>query len=202
MNIFYTVYQTTNTETGKFYIGVHKTKNPNDKYLGSGKYLTEAIKKYGRNVFKKDILFLFDNKNDAYEKEKELVTKDLINSGNVYNLQEGGIPTEDWADGRVRRILRGKDHQHFGKSNPDRNKRISEGLTRAYQETPRDPSCWEKMAETRRGKTTSLKGTKQTEEFKERRLSSIRNLPKKKCPMCGKETSPSNFKRHLLIHFV
>lgn len=46
----YTVYKTTNIINGKYYIGVHKTTNPNDSYLGSGKAIKEAIKKYGKKI--------------------------------------------------------------------------------------------------------------------------------------------------------
>jgi hypothetical protein len=33
--MFYTIYKTTNNITKEFYIGQHKTKNPNDNYYGS-----------------------------------------------------------------------------------------------------------------------------------------------------------------------
>lgn len=57
--ILYTVYRTTNLLNGMFYIGVHKTTNPNDSYLGSGKRLRYAIKKYGVEAFEKEILHVF-----------------------------------------------------------------------------------------------------------------------------------------------
>ena len=47
--------------------------NINDGYIGSGKYLKRAIKKYGIENFKRQILFEFDNSIDMYNKEKELM---------------------------------------------------------------------------------------------------------------------------------
>ena len=41
----YTVYKTVCLVNDMFYIGVHKTDNPMDDYLGSGKRLKYAIKK-------------------------------------------------------------------------------------------------------------------------------------------------------------
>ncbi len=41
--MYYTVYKTTNRIDGKIYIGSHKTKNPNDGHLGSGKHLKYAF---------------------------------------------------------------------------------------------------------------------------------------------------------------
>lgn len=50
------VYKTTNKVNGKFYIGRHSTNNLDDGYLGSGKHLLLALKKYGKENFKRDIL--------------------------------------------------------------------------------------------------------------------------------------------------
>lgn len=84
----YSVYKVINLINGKFYIGVHQTLNPNDSYYGSGKLIKQAIKKYGKENFVKEILYLTENKLEAYEKEKQF-TVDFKNR-NSYNLKLGG----------------------------------------------------------------------------------------------------------------
>ena len=92
----YTVYKTVNLVNKKFYIGVHKTENPMDGYLGSGTLLKRAIKKHGLENFEKEVLFEFQDAADAFAKEAELVTKELIESGISYNLKLGGEGGFDW----------------------------------------------------------------------------------------------------------
>lgn len=89
--MFYTVYQTTNLLNNKIYIGLHETEDLNDSYLGSGILLKQAIKKYGSNNFKKEILFVYNNKTDMIDKEKELVSEAFINRRDTYNLSKGGF---------------------------------------------------------------------------------------------------------------
>lgn len=86
----YTVYKTTNILNGMYYIGVHKTKHPNDNYLGSGTYLRFAIEKYGEENFVKEVLFIFQTSKEAYDKERELVNSDFLKEENTYNLCIGG----------------------------------------------------------------------------------------------------------------
>jgi hypothetical protein len=86
----YTVYQTTNLINNKIYVGIHKTKNINYDYMGSGKLLKSAIEKYGIKNFKKEILHVFDNKEEMYAKEKEIVTKDFCKRLDTYNMHTGG----------------------------------------------------------------------------------------------------------------
>lgn len=112
----FTVYKTTNLINNKFYIGVHQTKNPEDDYLGSGKWLKRSIKKYGLENFKKEILFIFENKLDAYLKEKELVNDELIKSELCYNLRLGGDGGFDYAItciDKEKQIERAKKTQHL-----------------------------------------------------------------------------------------
>jgi hypothetical protein len=86
----YTIYKITNKINNKFYIGKHKTANLDDDYMGSGKYLSHSIKKYGVDNFVKEIMFVFDNELEMNAKEKELVSKEFCLREDTYNLCEGG----------------------------------------------------------------------------------------------------------------
>lgn len=87
---YYFVYETINLINGKKYIGYHKTQDLNDGYLGSGKILTQAIKKYGVESFKRKIIKFFNNPAEALEYEKKLVTEEIIKSNQYYNIMPGG----------------------------------------------------------------------------------------------------------------
>ena len=84
--MYYTIYKITNKINNKFYIGKHQTEDLNDGYMGSGKLIKRAIKKYGFDNFVKEILHIFDNEADMNAKEKELV----VLSEQSYNLCDGG----------------------------------------------------------------------------------------------------------------
>lgn len=86
-------YRVDNLVNGKYYIGKRSCfGNPeDDPYLGSGKNIRRAIKRYGPENFKKTILAEFDTEEDAYLCEAELVTKDVLLDPMCYNICLGGI---------------------------------------------------------------------------------------------------------------
>ena len=99
-------YKTTNMINGKFYYGVRTTDNLNDGYIGCGVYSQDsaearsikngkgfilAVKKYGYENFKKEIISFYDTKEEAYEKEIEIVNEKMVNNPNCYNISLGGM---------------------------------------------------------------------------------------------------------------
>jgi group I intron endonuclease len=83
------IYKTTNLINGKIYVG-QDSKN-NQKYLGSGIVLNHAIKKYGKDNFKKEILEHCIDKNDMDEKEKYWISELNSRNRNIgYNITKGG----------------------------------------------------------------------------------------------------------------
>ena len=87
---FFLIYQISNLITGKIYVGAHVTYNINDKYFGSSKYLKKDIKELGKNNFRKEILHIFDNKEDMMNKEAEIVNKEFCHRIDTYNKMIGG----------------------------------------------------------------------------------------------------------------
>ncbi len=111
--MFYIVYKTTNQVNGKFYVGTHKTVDLNDDYLGSGTLLGKAIEKYGVENFKREILFVFDNPEEMFAKEAEIVTEDFLSENNTYNLKRGGFGGWDYCNTQLREEITKKSKQYY-----------------------------------------------------------------------------------------
>lgn len=159
----FVVYKTVNLVNNRYYIGVHRTKNVNDKYLGSGVLLRVAIKKYGRENFKKEILEIFDSYEDAFGKEKEIVTLELIEKGECYNLHCGG-------DGNWDSINYGKlKHLHpssnWDTANEEIKKKMIEGGRKGFKHANLIRS---QMIKDGLLKNEGFKGKKHSEESKEK----------------------------------
>jgi len=87
---YHFIYKTTNTLTGKYYIGMHSTDNLNDGYIGSGKRLRYSIKKYGKKIHKREILEFCLDRQELKEREEEIVNLDEIAKQDCMNLKQGG----------------------------------------------------------------------------------------------------------------
>ncbi|MDD5651663.1 MAG: NUMOD3 domain-containing DNA-binding protein [Candidatus Nanoarchaeia archaeon] len=106
----YIIYKTTNLLNQKIYVGKHYTSD-NDGYLGSGKLLKLAIKKYGRENFIRETLELCTLNN---ANEREIFWIDKLNTMNRdvgYNITKGGM---------------GGISGFFGKDNPNYGHRWNE----------------------------------------------------------------------------
>ena len=87
---YHYLYKTTNLINNKFYIGMHSTDNLSDDYIGSGKYLWNSIKKYGKENFKCEHIKFFDTRLLLKEAEINIVNEDLLQDTLCMNLMKGG----------------------------------------------------------------------------------------------------------------
>lgn len=139
------IYQITNLINNKIYVGVHKTIDINDSYMGSGKIIKSAIEKYGIKNFKKEILETFDTYEAALNREKEIVNDDFLARDDVYNIRRGGLGGFDHINkaglavqnitkenSKQRALLANQRLEDLRTSNPEwwesKNRKISESL--------------------------------------------------------------------------
>lgn len=119
----YVVYCVTNHINGKTYIGVHRTENINDDYMGSGKLVKLAIKKYGIENFSKKILFCFDNAEEMFETERQCI----LEMKPDYNLHPGGSGSFEY----INDVVLTDDKRKLGRRNA--NKVLEEKYGEGYQ---------------------------------------------------------------------
>lgn len=102
----YIVYCTICTENSKIYVGVHQTENPNifDGYIGCGVYINQpstyklsktlfqrAVNKYGPSKFTRKVIAIFQEEEDAYSLEEDIVNEEFLKRTDVYNTCLGGL---------------------------------------------------------------------------------------------------------------
>ena len=84
------VYLTICLANGKSYIGKYEGKE-SDKYLGSGKLLLRAIKKFGREKFERHTLERFNDSESCRLGEKAWIVRlNAVKSKDFYNIADGG----------------------------------------------------------------------------------------------------------------
>ena len=131
------IYKTTNLVNGKQYIGRDSHNNPN--YLGSGPLLKKAVKKYGKQNFKKEILEVCLSHEELIEREEYWLNYyDVGNNPTFYNLQNSGKGV----------ILMGNRNPFYGKTHSDETKR--------------------KISESRQGEKNPNYGKKYSDELKQK----------------------------------
>jgi len=167
---YHFIYKTTNKQTGKFYVGMHTTRNLDDGYLGSGKILKRSIKKYGIEKHHFEILEFFETRELLVEREKQILTEEFISDPLCMNIRLGGEGGGGWTSEQQRENSRKSNQrqQTLKEECPDwwntRNKRIGKSISKQHKDSLRDmsPLCTfsgknhseetrKKISETRKG---------------------------------------------------
>ena len=111
------IYKTTNLVNGKQYIGRDSRNNPN--YLGSGHLLKLAIRKYGKENFKKEVIEECSSFEQMVEREEYWLNYyDAGNNETFYNMHNKGTGaehTDEWKE-KMSKMASGVNNPFYGKS--------------------------------------------------------------------------------------
>lgn len=174
------LYFTINTITGMKYIGMHKHRKIDFKYIGSGKYLCNAIRKYGKKNFINIILEYFTSLDDLLKAEENLIAAyNASESKEFYNIAKGGKNCDNFTNNprkeEIRQLLSiaGKGKQ-AGENNPMYGKYGEQHPRYGKHHTP---EAKRKIGNANRGNTVR-RGVKQTPEHIEKlRKTRIGRIP-------------------------
>jgi group I intron endonuclease len=189
------IYKTTNLLNGKIYIGQDTNNNPN--YMGSGKIIRDAIKKYGKSSFTKEILE--ECETIEHLNEREIYWISLFNSTDNkigYNILSGGLGSKGFKQSPevIEKIRENSNSDSFKKimASAEVSSKISEGQLKSERKKELHASVEyrEKMSRSLKGRiitdeqrkkiSESLKGRKKTDEHIKNLSASLKNSEKLK----------------------
>lgn len=136
---YFYLYKITNNINKKFYYGIHCTNNLDDGYMGSGKLLHQAYKKYGVENFSKEIIQFCSSLKEVSNLEKQIVNENLINDPLCYNAIKGGYYLDEETLQHISKLnsknQTGKNNSQFGTkwiNDGERNIKIKENKLEYY----------------------------------------------------------------------
>jgi len=198
----YKIYLITNLENKKQYVGITKFSITERFYQHTkrGFLLTEAIKKYGENMFFIELIEEVDTAGRAYELEQYYIKEYNSKVPYGYNITDGGDGIFGWevteeyrqeCSERVKQLHKEKKVGMYGKKHSDETKRkmseASKGNKRCAGRVLSEESK-EKIREKHLGKTLS-------DETKKRISENHHDVNGENNPMYGKKHSPETIEK-------
>lgn len=139
------IYKTTNLVNGKIYIGQKKSSKFLDtKYLGSGKRLHEAINKYGKDLFKVELI-------EEIESEELMDIREIFWI-NFYKSTDNNIGYNLSTGGNTRRCLVGSNNGFFGKHHSEETKLYLSKIRKGKKHRPKTAAEKEHMSKKMTGR--------------------------------------------------
>jgi group I intron endonuclease len=134
----YYIYQMTNIVNGRKYVGRHQCECHflDSSYYGSGQSLNRAIKKYGKENFKREVLIECLSFDASCFMENVYVGAEEVKDRSYYNLIEGGrggitgYHHTDVSKEKIRKSSTGRPSVWKGKKLPQRTKEHCENLSK------------------------------------------------------------------------
>lgn len=174
------IYITTNNINNKKYIGQRKIQNNSEDktYLGSGTILKNAIKKYGRDNFTREIIAFAHTKDELDNLEEYYISLyNATTSEDYYNIHaggKGGSKFAGWSEERLNEFKKLKSQIASGKNNPrygvvcsnETKERIRQARLNSKNTIFQSEEFLRKMSQVTSGENNGMFGRKHTEESK------------------------------------
>ena len=179
------IYLTTCVVNGKKYVGQSINHRDKNTYLGSGIAFKCALRKYGKDNFKKTILV--DNVsclNELNKLEREFIRKYDCIIPNGYNLDLGGTNKGRMSEATKAKMIKSKTGKKYTEKQRIANSESHKGL-KLSDETKK------KIGDANRGKPSWNKGKKMPKGHSEkmRKIMTGKKWKKKKIEIFDKEKS-------------
>lgn len=159
----YYLYEVKNKINNKIYVGVHKTDNLEDGYMGSGKAILQALEKYGIENFEKIILEFFSDTETMFRREAEIINEEFLARDDVYNLRRGGMGGFDWINQSGISKFKGKTHS-------DETKKILSDLMKGKKRPELSKAC-KKAWDSKNNEERQAFGNKMSEKLRGKKIS-------------------------------
>jgi len=187
--MYHFIYRTTNLVNGKYYVGRHSTKNINDGYIGSGKYFTNAVKKYGIENFSREILEYSQTSEELWLLEEKYITTEMLADDMCYNQAYGGKSYLN--------SLKRNDYNAFLDHQSKAGKIGGKASLDRFTDT--EKTEWHKKG---RAASSGAKGKtwRLSEDTKYKQSAAAIQRPRVMCCVCNLAFTKPNLQRHLDKH--
>jgi len=197
------VYLTTNAVNSKQYVG--QTKSKRKQYLGSGILLNNAIDKYGRENFKRQVLIRCSSQEELNEQEIFWINKLNTLYPNGYNLMDGGYGFTRHSEEYKRRLSKerlGENNPFYGRKHTEKTKQRISKLGKGRKLGELSEETKRKIGEASKGRVPWNKGKKHSEETKRKMKEAHRNKDYSGTnnPFYGKRHSEETKEKFSIIH--
>jgi group I intron endonuclease len=138
------IYKITNLINGMIYVGQDTKNDPN--YFGSGILIVRAIKKHGKENFKKEVIDVVESLEVLNEKEMYWVKFCNCKAPNGYNLTDGGhgVIGYVWTEEDKKKVS--------GESNPSKRLDVRKKMSETHRGKLMPEGTGEKISRARKGK--------------------------------------------------
>jgi group I intron endonuclease len=180
------IYITKNLINGKIYIGKDTKNNPD--YLGSGRLIIKALKKYGKENFIKETIDFSESLDDLNEKEKYWIKFYNCKPPFGYNITDGGEGTLGFTfteeqKRKIGDLQRGRKSPEHSKRMKDNNPAKREDVRKKISENNcnKRSDVRDRKSKAMKGKSKEyLKGKSRSEETKKKIGDALRGKKREK----------------------